>query len=83
MKSAEGIASPVEISRLPDVMTLDEVAVRLRLSRHGVANMAQRGEIPGAMKFGRRWRVSVVAFERALHGEAPIEIGPSSVVSQP
>lgn len=62
---------PIDGELLPDVMTLDEVARRLRLSRHGVANMANRGEIPGALKFGRRWRVSRVAFERALHGSAP------------
>jgi excisionase family DNA binding protein len=51
-----------------DTLTLHDVAVILNLSDHGVANMAARGEIPGAHKFGRRWRVSRIAFENAYHG---------------
>ena len=39
-------------------LTIPEVAKLLRLSERSVYNLAQRGELPGAVKFGRQWRVS-------------------------
>jgi len=53
-----------------DWWTLDEWAELYGFSRHGASNMALRGEIPGAIKFGRRWRISKVAFLRAFHGQS-------------
>jgi len=52
-----------------DWWTLDEWAELYGFSRHGASNMAIRGEIAGAVKFGRRWRISKVAFLRAFHGQ--------------
>jgi hypothetical protein len=42
------------------------VGQALNLSRNAVYAAAHRGEIRGAMKFGRVWRVSEVAFEAML-----------------
>jgi hypothetical protein len=53
-----------------DWWTLDEWAELYGFSRNGASGMVIRGEIPGAVKFGRRWRISKRAFLRAFHGEA-------------
>lgn len=53
-----------------DWWSLAEWAVLYGFSRNGAHAMALRGEIPGAIKFGSRWRVSKVAFLRTFHGEA-------------
>jgi hypothetical protein len=43
-----------------------DVGAALGLSCNGTYAAAQRGEIAGAMKFGRIWRVSEVAFTRMM-----------------
>jgi excisionase family DNA binding protein len=66
------VLKPINADRLqmsPDLWTIDDVCKYAGLSRHGVSNMLARGEIPGAIRFGRRWRISKRAFLRALHGE--------------
>jgi len=73
MPTEEDVQDAVDTAvagELPDVLTLEEVARRLGLSRNGVYLMAARGEIPGALKFGRCWRVSRRVFNRALDGGA-------------
>ncbi len=54
---------------LPDVMTLEEVAEYLRISRNTANAMLLRGEVRGAIRAGRQWRVSRRAFLRAVHGD--------------
>lgn len=44
-----------------DVLTVDELAVLLRLERKTVYRAIQRGEIPGARRVGRSIRVSRAA----------------------
>jgi len=46
----------------PAVMTVDEVAVYLRIPRGSVYKLAQRGKIPG-QKVGRHWRFRMEAVE--------------------
>jgi Helix-turn-helix domain len=66
---------PESNRRLPKVAddrdwwTLAEWADLYGFSRNGAHAMAIRGDVPGAVKFGRRWRISKVAFRRAFHGE--------------
>ena len=39
-------------------MTIEEVAELLRISSRSVYNMAQTGELPGAIKIGNQWRIN-------------------------
>jgi excisionase family DNA binding protein len=51
------------------VMTVDEAAKRLRISRNGAYEAVRRGEIP-SIKIGKRILVPRAALERMLNGEA-------------
>jgi excisionase family DNA binding protein len=51
------------------VMTLNEAAVLLRISRGSAYEAAKRGEIP-TIRIGRRLLVPLAAFERMLAGNA-------------
>ena len=52
-----------------DLMSPAEVARYLGLAESTIYERMRAGEIPGAIRIGRRWRVSRIAFMRALHGE--------------
>ena len=54
----------------PEVLTVEEVRARLRLSRNAVYDAIARKEIP-ALKFGRRILVPRAALERMLTAEVP------------
>ena len=45
----------VEATSFPPVMTVDQVAAYLQVSKRTVYNMAAAGELPGA-KVGDQWR---------------------------
>jgi excisionase family DNA binding protein len=51
-----------------DVLTGDEVAAILRVSRDTVYRLSARGELPGR-KVGRIWRFPKSAIEEYLRGE--------------
>jgi excisionase family DNA binding protein len=51
---------------LPLLLQADEVAQLLRVSRKAVYTMAERGEIPGVTKLGRRLRFRRDALEAWL-----------------
>ena len=51
---------------LPLLLQADEVATILRVSRKAVYTMAERGEIPGVTKLGRRLRFRRDALEAWL-----------------
>lgn len=40
-------------------LTVEELALRLRLSRDSVLRRCRDGSIPGALKFGKLWRIPV------------------------
>ena len=44
--------------------TLDEVAQILGLSKNTTYGAAQKGEIPGCFRIGRKWLVGRAAFDR-------------------
>lgn len=47
--------TPTDVGELPAVMTVDQVAAYLQLSKRTVYNMAAGGELPAA-KVGDQWR---------------------------
>ena len=61
---------PEQQHALPaDVKHLSWAADRLNISVSSAYRLAHRGEIPGCFKVGNQWRVSVIRFEREVHGE--------------
>ncbi|MBK7074610.1 MAG: helix-turn-helix domain-containing protein [Myxococcales bacterium] len=50
------MTSPLEV-RAGDVLTPDEVAGLWKVPRKTVVELCRRGEIPGAKKIGRLWRI--------------------------
>jgi excisionase family DNA binding protein len=54
--------------RDPYVASIPEAAELLGISRDLAYDLALRGELPGAFRLGRRWRVSLVKLRVAVHG---------------
>ena len=52
-------------------MTVEEAAAILGIGRQTAYNLAVRGELPGALRLGRRWIVSRKALESWLECKAP------------
>ncbi len=55
-----------------DVLTLDEVATYLRISKSSLYKIVQRGEIPG-QKIGKHWRFHRTSLEQWLKEGFKIE----------
>jgi excisionase family DNA binding protein len=55
------------LSDLPDVLTIAEAALVLRIGRNSAYEAARRGELP-TVQVGRRRLVSKLALERLLSG---------------
>ena len=53
----------------PDLLTVPQAAARLGISLATAYRLASSGRLPGAIKIGSHYRVSVVRLERFLHGE--------------
>ena len=56
-------------SDLPLVMTSDQAAAVLQLTRRTIANMLDRGDLHG-VKVGKEWRVSRTELVRFVEGSA-------------
>jgi len=54
-----------------DVRSLSYAAERLGIAASTAYRLAPLGKIPGAFKVGAQWRVSVIAFNRTVHGVEP------------
>jgi excisionase family DNA binding protein len=52
----------------PNVLSVPQAAERLGISKDLAYELARRGELPGAFRLGRRWRVSAVRLALAVHG---------------
>ena len=52
----------------PEVMTIDELAVYLQVSKSSLYKLAQDGKVPG-QKVGRHWRFHREAIDRWLTGK--------------
>jgi excisionase family DNA binding protein len=53
----------------PLVVTVPQAAELLGISKDLAYDLARRGELPGAVQLGRRWIVSLVRLQNAVHGE--------------
>ena len=60
---------------MPDFLTVEEAAGRLRMAKGAAMTCLQRGEIPGR-KVGGEWRISTVTALPLFRGVAP-EVGTS------
>jgi excisionase family DNA binding protein len=56
------------VGRDPNVISVPEAARLLCISKDLAYDLARRGELPGAFQLGRRWRVSLVRLNSAIHG---------------
>ena len=65
MSEAEEPSSP----NLPSILTVDELAVLLRVNRKTAYDAIAEGRIPGARRVGRAIRVSRDAVLQWLHGQ--------------
>ncbi len=66
------VAAEDEGTALPAVLVVDEVAALLRVNRKTVYEALARGDIPGARRIGRTYRISRDAVLGWLHGQARV-----------
>lgn len=52
-----------------DIQRIDWAAEQLGIGESTAYRLAEAGQLPGAFKVGRQWRVSVPRFLREVHGE--------------
>jgi excisionase family DNA binding protein len=52
----------------PDVISVPQAAELLGISKDLGYDLARRGELPGAIQLGLRWRVSLIRLRGAVHG---------------
>ena len=58
-----------------ETITIEQAAARLGISRNSAYNLANRGELPGSHKLGKRIVVSIIVFENWLHGNGEVKEG--------
>lgn len=63
------LASPT--TRLPELLTFQEVRELLRVSRNTLYQLSHAGKIPGAYKLGKVWRYPRAPLEDWLCGRTP------------
>lgn len=56
----------------PEVMTIDELAAYLQVSKSSLYKLAQDGKVPG-QKVGRHWRFHKTAIDQWLRRSLPKE----------
>jgi len=61
-------ASPKKPDPTKDLWSPLELAAYLDLSPNTVYDLCKAGSIPGALKIGHHWKISVPRFMRHLHG---------------
>jgi excisionase family DNA binding protein len=57
---------------MPEVLTIEEAAARLKVKRDTVRDWLKAGKLKG-VKLGRLWRVDAEDLERLLRGETTAE----------
>ena len=53
-----------------DTMNVETAAKRLGISRNSCYTLAAKGQLPGAIRLGKRVVVSIYQFEKFIRGEA-------------
>ena len=69
LKKPESPSTLPSASALPSILTVDELAVLLRVNRKTAYDAIAEGRIPGARRVGRAIRVSRDAVLQWLHGQ--------------
>ncbi len=59
---------------IPDVMTIDDACIYLRIPRSSLYKLAQEGKIP-CQKVGRHWRFRKVTLDRWLDSASINNVG--------
>jgi excisionase family DNA binding protein len=60
-------------TQIDEVLTIDELAIYLKVSKSTLYKLAQEGKVPG-QKIGKHWRFKRAMIDRWL--EAPMEENP-------
>jgi excisionase family DNA binding protein len=66
MNSANDVTTPVPE---PEVLMVEELAALLRIEVKSTYDLLARGEIPGAVKVGRLWRIHRATVVAWLSGQ--------------
>jgi excisionase family DNA binding protein len=53
----------------PELGSIEDAAAKLDISVTTAYSLARQGRLPGAVKVGRKWRVSWVKYRREMHGD--------------
>jgi excisionase family DNA binding protein len=61
-------ATPTDLDELPAILTPAEAAALLRVSETTVKGWARGGDLPGAFKLGKEWRVETRALVAYIRG---------------
>jgi len=61
-------------SNLDEIMTLEELAIYLKIPKSTLYKLVQEGRIPG-QKLGKQWRFGKAAIDRWLDSEHSISTG--------
>jgi excisionase family DNA binding protein len=67
-KPAPAAVIPTDLDALPAILTPAEAALLLRVSETTVKDWARNGELPGAFKLGKEWRVERKALLEYIRG---------------
>ncbi len=69
VKSVERNREPDTLSLMPTFITVDELAVVLRVNRNTAYEAVQRGDIPGVSRIGRKIRICRATVVDWLRGQ--------------
>lgn len=72
MPAAGEAVSALPRPTLDGLVSLPDAAKLVGVSKEYAYDLAKRGEFPGAIKIGSRWRVSLRRLEHEIHGDAPL-----------
>jgi len=61
---------PTDLAQLPAILTPAEAAALLRVAEATVKDWARTGELPGAFKLGKEWRIERDALVAYIRGGA-------------
>jgi excisionase family DNA binding protein len=67
----------MEVRKMKQVLTVDEVALSLNVERKTVYGMLKRGELEG-VRAGRLWRVPIAGFQNYLKVKSAMDDEPLS-----
>ncbi len=64
---------PMQQNQNSDVMTIDELALYLKIPKSTLYKLVQEGKVPG-QKLGKQWRFGKLAIDRWLECDSPTAV---------